>query len=617
MTLPLIKLDNINITIGGVPLLRDACLQVKSGERICLIGRNGSGKSTLLKIAVGVLETYSGEVFRHPSATIGYLEQNPDFSNFSTVDDYLNISSIHHNSDLHRITFLLDFFCLTGKEILTNLSVGQMRRVCLIKILSVHQDILILDEPTNHLDIYTIQWLEEELIRIGSALIFISHDRRFLEKVSTKTIWLHNSNLYSLDENFSYFEEWRNKIIEEKKIRTHNLKKKIESEKNWLRYGVTARRKRNVRRVKELNEMQQQLRNNKSSERKLQSDFQNTTTSGKLAIEVNDIIKTYGSYPVINNFSLRIYFGDRIGFVGQNGIGKTTLLQLITGQIPPDSGSVRLGLNVKIAIIDQKREILDQDTTVFSYLTGGLKDTLMINEQPRHVMGYLQDFLFQPDQAHTPIRNLSGGERMRLILARMMAQPYNVLIMDEPTNDLDMETMDFLQEIINQFTGTVLIASHDRDFLDQTVKSIITPAHPENLNGHWIKYAGGYSDMLIQKQKKTQLCQESLSKKLNKIPSTTQESKPSQKQTKLAYHQKFLLEKLPEDIEHIKQKILIYEKKLSNSSLFSEQQSKFNHFVAELELLYKDLEDKQEQWLELQILHEELTSSKDDSSHFK
>lgn len=487
MAPPILKLDDIKLTFGVTPLLDGANLQVEPGDRICLVGRNGSGKSTLMKIAAGLVEAQSGEVFRHPSATIRYLEQAPDFAGYDTVQAYAE-AGLGPGDDPYRVTYILEHLGLTGQEHPDSLSGGEARRAALARVMAPEPDILMLDEPTNHLDLPTIEWLEGELQQTRSALVLISHDRRFLEKVSTSTVWLDRGQSRRLNRGFAHFEEWRDKVLEEEELEQHKLGKAIEREEHWMRYGVTARRKRNMRRVGELQAMRADYRGHKGPQGSVQATAAEVRESGKLVIEADAITKSYGERVIIAPFSLRVHRGDCIGLVGPNGAGKTTLLKMLTGQLQPDSGTVKLGTNLEIATLDQKREDLNPNDTLAHYLTDGRGDNLLVNGELKHVTGYMKDFLFQPEQARTPIRNLSGGERARLILARILARPTNLLILDEPTNDLDIETLDLLQEIVAGFSGTVILVSHDRDFLDRTVTSTIAPANPDQPDGRWIEY---------------------------------------------------------------------------------------------------------------------------------
>ena len=444
MAPPILKLDNIFLSFGGTPLLAGANLQVEPGDRICLVGRNGSGKSTLMKMAAGLAEPQSGDIFRHPSTTIRYLHQAPDFDGFDSVRAYAE-AGLGPSDDPYRVAYLLEHLGLTGDEDPAQLSGGESRRAALARVMAPEPDILLLDEPTNHLDLPTIEWLEGELIKSRSALVVISHDRRFLEKVSNSTVWLDRGQSRRLNQGFAFFEAWRDKVLEEEEIEQHKLGKEIEREEHWLRYGVTARRKRNMRRLGALQDLRAKHRGHNGPQGSVQATVSDARESGKLVIEADQITKTYGERTIVAPFSIRVHRSDCIGLVGPNGAGKTTLLKMLTGQIKPDSGWVKLGTNLEIATLDQRREDLNLEDTLAHYLTDGRGDNLLVNGEQRHVTGYMKEFLFQPEQARTPIKNLSGGERARLMLARILSRPTNLLILDEPTNDLDIETLDLLQ----------------------------------------------------------------------------------------------------------------------------------------------------------------------------
>ena len=606
MAPPILKLDDVFLSFGGTPLLAGAALQVEPGDKICLVGRNGSGKSTLLKIAAGLVEAQSGEVFRHPSSTVRYLEQAPDFTGFKTVQAYAE-AGLGPGDDHYRVTYLLSHLGLTGEEDPQNLSGGEARRAALARVLAPEPDILLLDEPTNHLDLPTIEWLEGELQKSRSALVLISHDRRFLEKVSTATVWLDRGASRRLDRGFSHFEAWRDQVLEAEELEQHKLGKAIEREEHWLRYGVTARRKRNMRRLGELQTMRTQYRGHKGPQGTVQATVSDAQESGKLVIEAEKITKTFGDRPIVAPFSIRVHRGDCIGLVGPNGAGKTTLLKMLTGQLLPDSGTVKLGTNLEIATLDQKREDLNPEETLAHYLTDGRGENLLVNGEQRHVTGYMKEFLFQPEQARTPIRNLSGGERARLMLARIMSRPANLLILDEPTNDLDIETLDLLQEIVAGFPGTVILVSHDRDFLDRTVTSTIAPAVPDAPDGRWIEYAGGYSDMLAQRKgaiderRKAEKAAERAKPQEAAASAETAKGKG-----KLSYKQKFALENLPKEMAKAEAEIAKREERMADPSLFSKDPTTFNRLAAEMEKFRDSLTKMEEEWLELEMLREEL-----------
>ncbi|NTE87682.1 ABC-F family ATP-binding cassette domain-containing protein [Agrobacterium rubi] len=604
MAPPILKLDDITLTFGVTPLLNGANLQVEPGDRICLVGRNGSGKSTLMKIAAGLVEAQSGEIFRHPSATIRYLDQAPDFAGYETVQAYAE-AGLGPGDDAYRVTYLLEHLGLTGQEHPSSLSGGEARRAALVRVMAPEPDILMLDEPTNHLDLPTIEWLEGELQQTRSALVLISHDRRFLEKVSTATVWLDRGQARRLSRGFGHFEEWRDKVLEEEELEQHKLGKAIEREEHWMRYGVTARRKRNMRRVGELQAMRADYRGHKGPTGSVQATAAEGRESGKLVIEADQITKAYGERTIVAPFSLRVHRGDCIGFVGPNGAGKTTLLKMLTGQLKPDSGWVKLGTNLEVATLDQKREDLNPNDTLAHYLTDGRGENLLVNGELKHVTGYMKDFLFQPEQARTPIRNLSGGERARLMLARILARPTNLLILDEPTNDLDIETLDLLQEIVAGFSGTVILVSHDRDFLDRTVTSTIAPANPDAPDGRWIEYAGGYSDMMAQRKGASD--EKKKAEKQEKAKSASSAgSEPTKAKGKLSFKQKFALENLPKEMEKTQAEIAEREQRMADPNLFAKNPTVFNTLANEMSKLREKLETMEEEWLELEMLREEL-----------
>ncbi|MBX3579762.1 MAG: ATP-binding cassette domain-containing protein [Rhizobiaceae bacterium] len=604
MAPPLLKLDGIKLTFGGAPLLDGAELWVSPGDRIALVGRNGSGKSTLLKIAAGLIEPQDGEVFRHPGATVHYLPQEPDFGDAATVRDYVE-SGLGPSADPYRATYLMEQLGLTGDELPANLSGGEARRAAIARTLAPEPDILLLDEPTNHLDLAVIEWLEDELAATRSAIVVISHDRRFLEKVSRATVWLDRGTTRRLDRGFAHFEEWRDTTLEAEEREMHKLGRQIVREEHWLRYGVTARRTRNMRRLGELHAMRQRLRSHRGAEGTATLTASEAQESGKLVIEAKAIDKSFGDLVIVKGFSTRIARGDRVGLVGPNGAGKTTLLKLLTGQIAPDSGTVRLGVNLEIAGLDQKRDALDPDESLMHFLTDGRGETLVVNGEERHVVSYMKDFLFKPEQARTPVRELSGGERARLLLARLLSRPANLLVLDEPTNDLDMETLDLLQELVAGFAGTVLLVSHDRDFLDRTVTSVIAPEG----NGRWVEYAGGYSDMLAQRSQK-KLADRGVRRADTGAANAPEPSRsratatPATSSQKLSYKQKFALETLPKKMEDASAAITKLEARLADPALFSRDPKTFQATVASLDKARADLSAMEEEWLELEMLRE-------------
>ena len=602
MAPPLLRLDNIFVTFGGTPLLSDASLSVSEGDRIALVGRNGSGKSTLLKIAAGLVEPTGGEIFRHPSSTIRYLPQTPDMDGFKTVRDYV-AAGLGPADDIHRVAYMLDHLGLTGDEDPKNLSGGEARRAALARVIAPQPDILLLDEPTNHLDLTTIEWLEGELNQIRSAIVLISHDRRFLENVSRSTVWLDRGETKRLGKGFGSFEEWRDKLLEEEERQQQKLGRQIEREEHWLRYGVTARRKRNVRRLDDLQKLRQQYRGYRGPQGNVVLETSDSQESGKLVIEAKNISKAYNGRTLVDNFSTRIQRGDRIGLVGPNGVGKTTLLSMLNGLLPPDTGTVKLGQNLEIATLDQKRS-LDETETLAHYLTDGRGDSVIVNGEQRHVVSYMKDFLFQPEQARTPIKELSGGERARLMLARVLSRPANLLILDEPTNDLDMETLDLLQELVAGFSGTVILVSHDRDFLDRTVTTVLAPEG----NGRWLQYAGGYSDMIAQR-KGVEVTKNKTEKTVSSSVSPEPQREKRTEKQKLSYKQKFALEKLPLEIDELHKLIGSLEKEFSDPQLYMKDEKRFHELSQLLDKKRTELSKKEEEWLELEMLREEIENA--------
>ena len=603
MAPPLLRLDDIRLTFGGTPLLDGAALSASAGDKIALVGRNGSGKSTLLKIAAGMIEPQDGEVFRQPSATIRYLPQAPDMEGFASVRAYVE-AGLGPADDPHRVTYLLDHLGLTGEEKPDDLSGGEARRAALAKVMAPEPDILLLDEPTNHLDLQVIEWLEDELIRSSSAIIVISHDRRFLERVSRATVWLDRGQTKRLDKGFGHFEEWRDVILEEEEREQHKLGRQIVREEHWLRYGVTARRKRNMRRLGELQSMRQRFRNHRGAEGLATMVASEAVESGKLVLEAKNISKSFGDLVVVKDFSTRIQRGDRIGLVGPNGAGKTTLLKMLTGELAPDSGSVRLGTNLEIATLDQKREAVDPQETLAHYLTDGRGETVVVNGEERHVVSWMKDFLFKPEMARTPVRELSGGERARLILARVLARPANLLVLDEPTNDLDMETLELLQELVAGFAGTVILVSHDRDFLDRTVTSTIAP----DGGGRWIEYAGGYADMLAQRGG-TKLDDRKAARArahVSEGATTPKPEVPKGAAKKLSFKQKFALEQLPARMAAVSASIARLENNIADPAFYERDPKGFQKTIAALDKERETLTALEEEWLELEMLREEI-----------
>ncbi len=597
MAPPILILRNIDLTFGGTPLLQGAELSVSQGERLCLVGRNGSGKSTLMKIAAGQIEADGGEIFLQPGVTVRYLPQEPDLSGHGDVLSYVK-AGLAPGDDAHRASYLLEQLGLGGGEDPGHLSGGESRRAALARALAPEPDILLLDEPTNHLDLPAIEWLERELQDIRSALVLVSHDRRFLSNLSRTTVWLRHGETRQLNKGFAAFEAWRDEILQQQEDEAHKLERKIVREEHWLTYGVTARRKRNQRRLRDLQDLRRQRRERFRARDNVRLEVTESGLSGKLVAEAKGISKSFDGKPIVVDFTTRIQRGDRVGIVGPNGAGKTTLLNMLIGDLLPDGGSVRLGANLAAASLDQRRESLDPEATLAEALTGGRGDRVSVAGKNTHVISYMKDFLFQPEQIGTPLSALSGGERGRVMLARALARPSNLLLLDEPTNDLDLETLDLLQEMLADYPGTVVLVSHDRDFLDRVVTSVIAFEG----NGRWLEYAGGYSDMLAQRGE-TQAETPAPPKSNDRKPSPRRKQNNSQK---LSFKDKHALETLPGRIETMQAEIAALEDTLADADLFNRDPAAFEAASSRLAQVKEELNRAEDDWLTLEMRREEL-----------
>ena len=595
----LLSLQDVHLTFGGTPLLTGAELAVAGGDRICLVGRNGSGKSSLLKIAAGEIAADKGEVFRHPSATVRYLPQEPDFSGYETALHYVE-GGLAPGDDPYRAQFLLDALGLSGDASPAALSGGEARRAALARVLAPRPDVLLLDEPTNHLDLPAIEWLERELAQLPSAIILISHDRRFLSTLSKRTVWLSGGLTRAFDVGFSQFEDLRDRLIEEEAEAAHRMERKLVREEDWLRHGVTARRKRNQGRLRALKDLRRTHR-----ERPRDASFgavaiAESAGSGQLVVDAEDVSKSFGDKPVIRDLTLRLMRGDRLGIAGPNGAGKTTLLKLLTGQLEPDTGTIRRGTNLAIEWLDQKRRALAPTTTLADALTEGRGDMVTVAGRPRHVAGYMKDFLFAPDQARVAVSRLSGGERGRLMLARAFAKESNLLVLDEPTNDLDLETLDLLEGLIGDYGGTVLLVSHDRDFLDRTMTSILAPVPDKP--GAWREYAGGYSDMERARAGEAQPQAPAKSA----AATSAAPPRPQTAKRKLSFKEKHALETLPARMAELDATIEALKARLSDPAFYARDPKAFEIATQTLSDAESAHGAAEEEWLRLALLQEEL-----------
>jgi ABC transport system ATP-binding/permease protein len=594
----LFNLKDIHLTFGGKPVLDGAELMLHDDDRMCLVGRNGSGKSTLLKIAAGMIEVDQGERFVQPGTTWRYLPQEPDFSGFATVRDYVE-AGLGPADDHYRVQYYLHELGLTGDEEPSRLSGGEARRAALARTLAPDPDVLFLDEPTNHLDLPAIEWLEAALKASRAAMIVISHDRRFLEALSNCVVWLDRGASRRMDRGFILFEAWRDQVLEEEETAQAKLAQRIATEEHWMRYGVTARRKRNMRRVELLGSLRKERREHVGRLGTVKLEASTSEASGKLVAEAKKISKSFGDRVIVAGLGLVLMRGDRLAIVGPNGAGKTTLIKMITGVLKPDTGTVRLGTNLQIVTLDQSRASLSPDDLLQDVITGGRGSSVTINGETKHVVSYMQDFLFKPEQARTPVSVLSGGERARLILARELAKQSNFLVLDEPTNDLDLETLDLLQELLADYQGTILLVSHDRDFLDRIATSVLM----HEGGGKWIEYAGGYSDMVAQRGAgvAARKVVKDAKEKVGREPSPVVDGK-----RRMTFKDKHALEILPGKIDQLTEELARLEVVLGDVELFARNAKLFEtssrrHAAAALEK-----SEAESRWLELEMMREEL-----------
>ena len=595
----LILLQDIRLTLGSSDLLSGAELSVDVGERLCLVGRNGSGKSTLLRIAAGLTQADGGTRFLQPGTSVRYLPQEPDFTGFATIREFVE-AGLTPGDDAYRAHYLLGQLGLTGDESTSHLSGGEARRAALARVLAPSPDILLLDEPTNHLDLPAIEWLEGELASMrNTALVLISHDRRFLSNLSRRTLWLDRGRTRLLDKGFAEFEAWRDTVLEQEELEQHKLDRKIAMEEHWVRYGVSGRRKRNVKRLALLGQMRQNRREHQGVQGNVKLAAAEAGQSGTRVVEARHAAKSFGARKIVDDFSTRILKGDRVGIVGANGAGKTTLLNMLIGRLKPDSGEIILGVNLEIAALDQGRADLREDQTLRDVLTGGHGDNVVVAGRSRHVVSYMKDFLFTPEQARTPVRVLSGGERGRLLLAKALALPSNLLVLDEPTNDLDLETLDLLQEMIADYSGTVLLISHDRDFLDRVVTSTVM-AEGE---GRFLEYAGGYSDMVTQRGQGVISGNNAPAAKASR---SSEPKKPADAKRKLTFKDKHALETLPAQIAKLTTEIAAIQKEMGEGDLYARGRERFETLSARLPAAQAELSAAEDRWVELEILREEI-----------
>ena len=602
---PILSVKGIKLSFGPKELFSDVELYINRGDKIALVGRNGSGKSTLLKILNGDIDPDSGEMFIQPGIKIAYMPQTPNFEGYKTLKDVV-LSGLPNmgKGQEYKADILIEDLGIAANQAPNEASGGERRKAALAKTLIGEPDILLLDEPTNHLDMPTIERLEEIIKGFSGAVVVISHDRMFLKNISQTTFWLDRGVMHSNNKGYENFEEWQEQLIEQEIIEQKHLNKKIEAETEWLHKGVTARRKRNMGRLRRLQKLREERRAQTKQIGRINLEVEESDGRSKLIIEAKHLNKSYGNKDLIKDFSIKVLRGNKIGIVGPNGAGKTTLVKLLTKRIEPDSGFVRLGKNLEEAYFDQNLADLDNKKTLWKTLCNE-GDHIYVHGQYRHVVAYLKDFLFKPEQAQCPVGALSGGERSRLMLALALAKPSNFLVLDEPTNDLDMDTIDLLQEVLDDYEGTALIVSHDRDFLDRVVTSVVY------MDGHGKveEFIGSYSELEEKLKNKPQLKKAPNKEKKDKIKEDDSLHPKAEKRQKLSYSQQRKLDLLPQEIEQITKKIKEIDEGLSDSSLYNTDREKFTNLSTERAKLQAELEAKENEWLELQLLQEELSSS--------
>ena len=594
---PQISLKNLSLSFGEELIFDNLNLLIHPRDRIALVGRNGSGKSTLLKILRGLVAQDEGDRVQIKGLSIGYMEQDPNLSDFSTLYDY--VYSGLSESGLHLIEMSSQNLGVDLEASIAASSGGERRRAALTKLIAGSHDIMLLDEPTNHLDVEAIEWLETELKYSSKSFVIISHDRAFLSNLTNDTIWVDRGKARRCSVGFGGFEAWRDKVWREEDEKMHKLKRKILSESRWAVEGISARRKRNQGRLRNLEKLREQKTSHIFREGTANMKFVSEKKSGQLVIDAKNLTKNFANKSIINNFSIQIKRGDRIGIVGPNGIGKTTLLKILLGEIQPDCGEVKLGSNLIIAKFDQMREQLNLESSILQNLTDdpSIKSTekagqIIVRGTPKHVAGYLKEFLFSEAQLRSPVKSLSGGERARLLLAKIMAKESNLLILDEPTNDLDLETLDLLQEVISEYQGTVLLISHDRDFLNRTVEtSIILTGQ-----GEFLKIVGSWANYQSLKIKNTARKKEKISKKKSGETSKSQ----SLLRSEYSFVDQHRLKQLPILIERILYEIKKLESFLSDSTLYLEQPVKFEKASTALIERQSQLKILEDEWLILE-----------------
>lgn len=631
--MPLLRLINVSIAFGTHALLDNAEFQLDAGERVGLLGRNGEGKSTLMKIIAGNILADHGEVWREPELKLAWLEQAPNLPEQATIYDavasglgelgdwitrYHHLSlelksddekalkefgDLQHRLEAHngwhfqqRVESTLSRLNLPAEQLVSDLSGGWKRRVALAQALVIEPDVLLLDEPTNHLDLESITWLEEQILNFQGAVLFVTHDRAFLQKLATRIVDLDRGQLVSWQGNYDDYLMRKAAALEDEANQNAEFDKKLAQEEVWIRQGIKARRTRNEGRVRALKKLRAERAERRNVQGTSKISIDRGESSGKKVIEAKDISFSYPGKPIVQNFSTLIQRGDKIGLIGPNGAGKSTLLKLLLKQIEPDSGDVEQGTRLQVAYFDQLREQLDPEMTVVDTLADG-NDFVEIAGQKKHVMSYLSDFLFAPTRARSPVKSLSGGEKNRLLLARLFTKPANLIIMDEPTNDLDLETLELLESRLVEYDATLLIVSHDRAFLDNVVTSVYVFEQPGTVN----EYVGGYSDWLAYSQMQAR-AQSQLDKQAGVATKKMTTEQPSTQKKKLSYKEQQELQQLPVQIEYMEAEQAALNAKMNQADFYKQDPETVAKAVAQLQNLEESLQNLYFRWDQLEAL---------------
>ncbi|HEX6861032.1 MAG TPA: ATP-binding cassette domain-containing protein [Caulobacteraceae bacterium] len=595
MAAPILSLKDVRLADSGNVLFEGVDIAIEPRVRAALVGRNGAGKSTLLRILAGQVETDAGERAARPGLRIAYVPQEPQVTG-ATLADYASATA-----ERHRAEAALQAFGLDPAKSTTGLSGGETRRAALARAFAEEPDLLLLDEPTNHLDIFAIETLEAELAAFRGAALVVSHDRAFLTRVTQRCYWLYARRLRMLDKGFAAFDEWSRKLVADEEETLRRLSKAIERETYWFYRSITAQRTRNEGRARELQKMRaERAERLREVQKSLDLTLDSGAQTGRLVAELKGVTKSFGERVILKPFSTRILRGDRVAIVGPNGAGKTTLVKIMLGELAPDAGTVRLGTNLQVVYLDQARDDLKPGMTLWDALTPGGGDSVLVRGQSKHVAGYAKDFLFKETQLRQPVSSLSGGERNRLLLARALAKPANLLVLDEPTNDLDMDTLDLLEDLLADYNGTLILVSHDRDFIDRLATSTIAL----DGRGNAVETPGGWSD--FQSQNPGFLTHPS------RAPAPTRASAPARpreeprKSTKLSYKDQRRLDELTALLDKLPRDIAGAEKELEDPQLYARNPARFDQLMKTLDQARAALASAEEEWLALEEKREAL-----------